>query len=358
MTQTLKIFIPTAGLATRMRPQTWSKPKPLVNVAGRSVLDHLLDMFSSVPTVPGTGAKGSGANISTPELIIILSPGQGETQIPAFMQEHHPEYQTQYVLQPEMRGQSDALWQARDYLSGPAIVCFSDTLLETDFSFLSGEKLGGVAWVKPVPDPRRFGVAEVDDKGWVTKLVEKPQTKKNNLVVVGCYYFKHSEILMSALAEQFRRGKPRKGEYFLTDTINIMIENGLKMRTRLVDVWLDTGTISATLETNRYLLDHGCATITKGQTKTGVKILPPVYIHTSARISNSIIGPYASIGPECEITGARVEDSIIEFGAIIEGAALKASFIGRRAKVLGNSPADPPLKLNVGDDSFVSLKIE
>jgi glucose-1-phosphate thymidylyltransferase len=252
MTQTIKIFIPTAGLATRMRPQTWSKPKPLVNVAGRSVLDHLLDMFSSVPALPGKGAKGSGANIRTPELIIILGPGPGEAQIPAFMQEHHPEYLTHYVLQPEMRGQSDALWQARDYLSGPAIVCFSDTLLETDFSFLAGEKLDGVAWVKPVPDPRRFGVAEVDDKGWVTKLVEKPNTTKNNLVVVGCYYFKHSEILMSALAEQFRRGKPRKGEYFLTDTINIMIENGLKMRTRLVDVWLDIGTISAALETNRY----------------------------------------------------------------------------------------------------------
>ncbi|MGA2505439.1 MAG: sugar phosphate nucleotidyltransferase [Anaerolineales bacterium] len=364
MSQTFKIIIPTAGWATRMRPQTWSKPKALVSVAGRSVLDHLLDMFRSIPALPsakkqiktGAGLPGSDENPKTPELIIILGPGSGETQIPAFMQKCHPERTTHFVLQQEMRGQSDALWLARKYLSGPVLTCFADTLLETDFSFLASEKADGVAWVKAVPDPRRFGVAEVDDKGWVTHLVEKPRTIKNNLVVVGCYYFKQAEKLLPALTEQFKRGKSRKGEYFLTDTINIMIENGLKMRTQAVEVWLDTGTISATLETNRYLLDHGSASKIRNQIKTGIKIIPPVYVHASANISNSVIGPYASIGADCKITGARIEDTIIEAGSIVEGAALKASFIGRQARVLGSSAEDPPLKLNIGDDSFVSLK--
>jgi glucose-1-phosphate thymidylyltransferase len=347
-----------------MRPQTWSKPKPLVSVAGRSVLDHLLDMFRSVPVLPPAGKtvktrSGStkpGGLQNTPEFIIILGPGMGETQIPAFMHESHPEIITHFVLQPEMRGQSDALWLAREYLSGPVLICFADTLLETDFSFLVKEKADGVAWVKPVPDPRRFGVAEVDDKGWVTHLVEKPDNMKNNRVVVGCYYFKHGENLLSAINEQVRRGKARNGEYFLTDTINIMIENGLKMRTQVVEVWLDTGTISATLETNRYLLDHGCATKPRDHIKTGVKILPPVFIHPSATIRESVIGPYASIGAKCTITGARVEDSIIEAGATIEAVALKGSFIGRQARVMGSSTSDPPLKLNIGDDSLVSLK--
>ncbi len=345
MNQNPKIIIPTAGLATRMRPQTWSKPKPLVSVAGRSVLDHLLDMFHSLPTARSLGNKGLPAKgksavketPNSPDLIIILGPGPGETQIPKFMREHHPEYNTHYVIQPEMRGQSDALWLAGEYLSGPLLICFADTLLETDFSFLANEKADGIAWVKPIQDPRRFGVAEVDKDGWVTHLVEKPPTMKNNLVVVGCYYFKQGEKLLSALSEQFRRGNLRKGEYFLTDTINIMIESGLKMRTHLVEVWLDTGTIAATLETNRYLLDHGSATKKRNQIKTGVKVLPPVYVHTSANISNSIIGPYASIGADCKITGARVEDSIIEDGASVEMAALKGSFIGRHARVLGNS---------------------
>lgn len=353
-----------------MRPQTWSKPKALVSVAGRTVLDHLLDMFHSVPAPSPSGmisfagdqvmaGKRSGKSEENPavtEFIIILGPGLGETQIPAFMRERHPELKTHFVLQPEMRGQSDALWLARKFLTGPILVCFADTLLETDFSFLANEKADGVAWVKPVPDPRRFGAAEVDNRGWVTHLVEKPRSLNNNLVVVGCYYFKQAEKLLSALAEQFRRGKSRKGEYFLTDTINIMLESGLKMRTEAVEVWLDTGKIDATLETNRYLLEHGSATKTRNQIKTGVNIVPPVFVHPSANISNSVIGPFASIGGDCTITGARVEDSIIEAGAMVEAVALEGSFIGRRARVQGRSAKDPPLKLNIGDDSFVSLK--
>lgn len=364
MTQTLKIVIPTAGWATRMRPQTWSKPKPLVSVAGRTVLDHMLDMFRSVPDLshPRTkppvraSSRKSGGSPETAEYIIILSSGLGETQIPPFMQDFHPELKTHFVLQPEMLGQSDALWLARKYLTGPVLICFSDTLLDADFSFLADEKADGVAWVKPVPDPRRFGVAEVDDKGWVTHLVEKPQTLENNLVVVGCYYFKQAGKLLSALEVQFQRGASLRGEYFLTDTINIMIERGLKMRTETVEVWLDTGTIDATLETNRYLLEHGKSNKTKIGRKTGVTIVPPVFVHTSAKISNSVIGPFASIGADCTITSSRIEDSIIEAGATVEAAALQGSFIGRQARVQGRSVDDPPLKLNIGDDSSVSLK--
>jgi glucose-1-phosphate thymidylyltransferase len=135
-----------------------------------------------------------------------------------------------------------------------------------------------------------------------------------------------------------------------------MIERGLKMRTETVEVWLDTGTIDATLETNRYLLEHGKSKKTKIGRKTGVTIVPPVFVHTSAKISNSVIGPFASIGADCTITSSRIEDSIIEAGATVDAAALQGSFIGRQARVQGRSVDDPPLKLNIGDDSSVSLK--
>jgi len=339
----LKIVIPTAGWATRMRPQTWSKPKPLVSVAGKTAIDHLLDTFRSVPDPEAA------------EYVIIFSPGLGETQIPPFMKEHYPNLKVNYVLQPVMKGQSDALYLARQYLTGPMIVCFSDTLLETDFSILKDRKIEAMAWVKPVPDPRRFGVAEVGADNRVTRLIEKPTSPENNRVVVGCYYFREGRDLVTAIQEQFKRGTSLKGEYFLTDTINIMIESGLKMHTQIAETWLDTGTIDATLETNRYLLEHGKANKMINEDQNGIKIVPPVFIHESARIRNSVIGPYASIGADCKITAAHIEDSILEAGVLVEAVALKGSFIGRQARVQGRSADDPPLKLNIGDNSSVIL---
>jgi glucose-1-phosphate thymidylyltransferase len=350
MTNKVKIVIPTAGWATRVRPQTWSKPKPLVGVAGRTTLDHLLATFQSVPSL----SKGSTQGSNTAEYVIILGPFLGETQIPPYMKEHYPGYKVHYVLQSSMRGQSDALWLAREHLTGPMIMCFSDTLIETDFSFLAKEQSDGVAWVKPMPDPRRFGVAEVDKDGWIIRLIEKPSSIKNKLVVVGCYFFREGRELVSAIEEQMKRKQSLRGEYFLTEAINIMVERGLKIRTQSIDVWLDLGTIETTLETNRYLLEHGCDNSLSINRKT-VKVLPPVFIHESASINNSIIGPNASIGADCKITNSRVESSILEAGVVVDAASLKGSFIGRQARVQGRSAESTPMVLNIGDNSSVVL---
>jgi glucose-1-phosphate thymidylyltransferase len=153
-----------------------------------------------------------------------------------------------------------------------------------------------------------------------------------------------------------KRGTSLRGEYFLVDALNILLERGLKMRTQAVGVWLDTGTIDATLETNRYLLEHGRANRTLAEKQGSVEIVPPVYIHETAVITDSIIGPYASIGPDCRITHARVEDSILEAGVTVESAALKGSFIGKQSRVQGRAPGTLPLQLNVGDNSSIILK--
>jgi len=285
----------------------------------------------------------------------VLGPYLGETQIPPYMKEHYPKYKIHYVVQSVMRGQSDAIWLAREYLGGPTIMCYSDTLIETDFSFLAEPQTDSVAWVKSVPDPRRFGVAEVNEQGRITRLIEKPDSFENTLAVVGCYYFSEARDLVSAIEEQTRRGKSLRGEYFLADAINIMIERGLKMRTQTVETWLDTGTVESTLETNRYLLEHGC-----GNTKTvrseDSRIVPPVFVHPSAEIHHSTIGPYVSIGANCIVTDSRLESSILEDGVTVETAAIKDSFIGRQARVVGHAASDPLMVLNVGDNSSISFE--
>ena len=339
MAETLKIVIPMAGWGTRMRPHTWSKPKPLVSVAGKTSLEHLLDMFDSVPNPKNT------------EYIFIVGPHHGEQQIPAFIKENYPHMNYHFIVQHKMKGQSHALSLAREYLHGPMIVCFSDTLMEANFSFLADEKADAVAWVMPVPDPRRFGVAELGTDGWVRRFIEKPQTMENNLVVVGCYYFRSAEKLLASIDEQMERGIMLKGEYFLTDTISIMIERGAKVRTEAVHTWLDTGTIEATLDTNRVLLGKMRKQIDR-YAGSQVKVIEPSFIHPSAEIHNSVIGPYASIGADCRIEDSRIADSILEAGCEIKSAGLVRSLIGRQAKVQGRGEAES-MSLNIGDNSVV-----
>jgi len=341
LTEPLKIVIPMAGWGTRMRPHTWSKPKPLVSVAGKTSLEHLLDMFKTLPDPENT------------EYVFILGPYLGEMQIPPFIQEHFPNLKAHFVIQHEMKGQSHALALAREYLHGPMIMCFSDTLMETNFSFLAQEEADGVAWVMPVDDPRRFGVAEEGADGWVKRFIEKPQSMDNNLVVVGCYYIKSADRLLAAIDDQMERGVMLKNEYFLTDAISIMIEGGAKVRTQKISTWLDTGTIEATLDTNKILLEK---TGSNGEKFKGlnVEIIEPVAIHESAQISNSRIGPYASIGANCKIENSQIAESIIEAGCEITDAALSRSLIGRQATVKARGDGQV-MELNISDTSSVIL---
>lgn len=332
----LKIVIPMAGLGTRLRPHTWSKPKPLISLAGQTVLEHILDMFASLP---------DPANF---ELIFIV--GHLRDQIKTFMETHHPELKTDYVVQEEMKGQSHAIYLARDLLHGPMIMIFSDTLIETTFSFLDDESADAVAWVKSVPDPRRFGVAIEGLDGLVTKLVEKPDSMENKLAVVGCYYFKKAQDLIAAIEQQMSQEMMLKGEYFLVDALNIMLADGLKMRTQNVDIWLDAGTHDALLETNAYLLEHGRDNTQEAQQRSGVQIVPPVFIHPSADIENAVIGPNTSIGQNCHIVNSVIRESILDRDVMVTSSVLEGALLGHSVNIHGRAHA-----INAGDDSEIIL---
>lgn len=325
-----------------MRPHTYSKPKPLVSVAGRTTLEHLLDMFKTLPEPDNV------------EFVFIVSPYLGETQIPQFMHDNYPHIKAKYVVQQEMKGQSHAIWLAREHLDGPVMIVFSDSIIETNFSFLDKEEADAVAWVLPFPDPRRFGVAVVGEDGWVQRFIEKPKTIENNLVVIGCYYFKSGKQVIAAIEDQMARNLTLKGEFFLADTISVMIEQGAKVRTHTGDGWLDTGTIEATLETNHVLLDRGRANKTVNKSIDGVEIIAPSFVDPSAEISNSVIGPYASIGAGCKISDSKITESIVEAECEIQAAALSRSLIGRYAKIQGRGHKHF-IQLNVGDNSDVAF---
>jgi len=318
-----------------MRPHTWSKPKPLIALAGKTVLDYVLEQFDSA-------LKGNEV-----EYVLIVGPNQRE-QVEPYMQAHHPDKKVHFVLQEVMRGQSDALYLAREHLKGPLLLSFSDTLIESDLSDLSSLDVDCLTWVKPVEDPRRFGVAQVDSEGWVTRLVEKPQDFSNNLVLVGFYYFRDGEQLISAVAEQLRRGVMLKNEYFLADAVNIMLERGARMRTRQVRVWLDAGIPETVLETNRYLLDHGRDNSSEAARRAGVTIIPPVYIHPETEIEASVLGPHVSIGKGCQLERTVIRNAVIDEGSMIKNVILTDTLLGRRVKVEGQAQL-----LNLGDDSWV-----
>jgi glucose-1-phosphate thymidylyltransferase len=333
---TLKVIIPMAGLGTRLRPHTWSKPKQLVDVAGKAMIDHVLDSLNTLPDPD---------NI---ELICIV--GYLGEQIEDYFKGHYPNRKMHFIVQEDPRGQSHAIQLARQYLNGPLLVVFADTLIETNLSFLSNENADAVAWVKPVPDPRRFGVAVVDQDNQVLRLIEKPQDDSNNLAVVGFYYFVNSKDLLSAIDEQIECQVQLKGEYYLADAINIMLKRGVHMRIEKVNVWLDAGTPEALLDTNRYLLDHGHDNSDLACQRPGVVVIPPVFIHSTAQVSQSIIGPYASVGVGCEVEQSIIRDSILQDGAMATGIILENSLVGRRAHL-----SRRPGVVNAGDNTEVTL---
>ncbi len=332
----MNVIIPLAGFGTRLRPQTYSKPKPLVGVAGKPVLGHILDKV---------------VNESKVGKVVFIVGYLGE-QIEGYVKGTYPQIDGAYVAQQELNGQAPAILLAKNYVSGPTFIVFVDTLADADLTALEKEQADGVIYVKEVEDPRRFGVVQLDGEGIITKFIEKPSTMENRLAVIGMYYVKDAARLMAACEELVRRGTKTKNEYFLADAFNIMIEQGAKLRIQRVSVWLDCGTSQSVLETNRYLLANGRDNSSEWQNNKCV-VVPPVNIHPSAKIVSSVIGPNASIGEGCLIENSVVRDSIVEPGAEVIDHVLANSLIGRDAVLHGR-----PRRFNVGDNSVVGFDEE
>ena len=333
----MNLVIPLAGFGTRLRPHTYTKPKPLINVAGKPVLGHILDRFVT-----------DGANIDN----VVFVVGFLGDQIHDYVSHCYPDLRAHYVEQKELNGQAPAILLARDLVSGPTFVVFVDTLAQIDLSSLKDERSDGVIFVKEVEDPRRFGVVQLDSNGAIKRFVEKPADMNNRLAVIGMYYVKDAVRLMAACEALVSRDIKTQGEYFLADAFNLMIEDGAQLRTSQVDVWLDCGKPETVLETNRYLLQHGHDN-SSAWSGCDCVVVPPVHIHPSATINHSVIGPYATIAEGCQIENSIVRDSIVDAGAHVTEHVLAGSLIGRDALLIGR-----PRRFNVGDSSVVGFDSE
>lgn len=325
----MDIILPVAGLGTRLRPQTWSKPKPLVSVAGKPMLAHVLDRV--LPIADGK---------------IVFITGYLGDQIETWAREAYPDRELAFVEQPEMLGQTDAIIRTREHCHEDALILFPDALFEADFDGLTELEVDGVAFTKTVEDPSAYGVA-VTDGEFVTRLIEKPSEPVSTDAVIGIYYFRNVQDLYTAIDEQFRRDIKTKGEYFLADAIQLMIEAGKKFIIRPIEIWEDAGSAELLLQTNRYLL--ASAPPSPAQ-RPGSVIIPPSFVDRTATIENAVIGPYASIGANAVVRDALVRDSVVEEGAIIESAILENSVVGRKAELVGR-----PKYVNVGDNTKATL---
>jgi glucose-1-phosphate thymidylyltransferase len=327
----MKVIIPLGGLGTRLRPHTYTRPKPLINVAGKPMLGHIIDKFADLPVE---------------EYIFVV--GHLGDQIEHYVKSTYA-FAARFVEQKEALGQAHALWLCREFVDGPVFMIFGDTLFEADLSELARAPRDNLAYVKEVDDPRRFGVAALRADGGVDCFVEKPDSMDNRLAVIGMYYYVDGPRLMRACEELMAQRIQTKGEYFLTDANNLLIEQGERFVTRTVDVWLDTGKPETVLETNRYLLGNGSDNSASLQFPACV-IVPPVNIHPTAKIEEAVIGPYATIGENCVVRRAIIRDSIVEAGATIVDTFLEQSLIGREATVTGRYR-----KFNVGDSATVGF---
>jgi glucose-1-phosphate thymidylyltransferase len=326
----MKIVIPMAGVGKRLAPLTRHKPKALVRLADKRLLDHVLHTFQSLEKTFAL------------EYIFII--GYLGEQIKKYMQESHPDKKVCYYVQEQLMGQSHAVYLAKDVISGPILLTYCDTINEIDFSFLSAESMDGVVSVQEVNDPRRHGIAVINRDNLITRLVEKPKTTEHKLALTGLYYFSEGKSLIKAIEIQMRRNTSLNNEYYLADAINVLVENGARIKTEKALQWLDAGTPEAIVDTNAHLLQRHFEShngITEGQSNV---LIHPVYIHASSHVKNSIIGPNVSIGANCTIEGSIIKNTVVDDGSRVTEAMLANSLIGKSCSI-----SDSPTQVIMAD---------
>jgi len=335
----MKIIVPMAGIGSRLRPHTLTIPKPLTLIAGKPIVQHLVEDISSVlkqdideiafiigPTFPK----------DTEQKLLDIAQKLGTKGV--------------VVVQEEALGTAHAIQCAKDSLNGPCVVAFADTLFKADFTL--DADADGAIWVKQVDNPSAYGVIKVSD-GVITDFVEKPQTMVSDLAIIGIYYFKEAEKLRDEIQYLLDNDIKEKGEYQLTNALETMKQKGMKFVPGQVDEWMDCGNKEITVETNKKVLqfahEAGQNLVSSTVELINSEIIPPCYIGEHVKLINAKVGPNVSLGTNCVVDNSHITDSLIQTNTTIKNATLHQAMIGNYVAYDGNFTS-----VSIGDYSKLS----
>ncbi|MCB0793114.1 MAG: NTP transferase domain-containing protein [Flavobacteriales bacterium] len=332
----MKIIVPMAGMGKRMRPHTHTTAKPLLPIAGKPIVQRLVEDLAAV------------AGEAVEEVAYVTNPAFGkqvEDELVAIAKGIGAKGTIHY--QEEALGTAHAILCAQSALNGRVIVAFADTLFRAQLKL--DKDCDGVIWVNKVEDPKPFGVVKLDKDGIITEFVEKPQTFVSDLAIIGIYYFADGERLRNEMQYLIDNRIMDKGEYQLTNAMENMKQKGARFKAGAVDVWMDCGNKNAMVDTNTKVLDHIQAEpglVGKKGKREHAVIIPPCFIGEDVDIEHAIVGPHVSIGKGSKVRNSVVSRSILRSGSQVEDAVLDNCMLGEHVTVKGEA-----LDLSLGDHS-------
>ncbi|MBK8968309.1 MAG: NTP transferase domain-containing protein [Lewinellaceae bacterium] len=332
----MKVVIPVAGAGTRLRPHTFTQPKPLMPVAGKPIIAFIIDTL---------------AEAGLTNFVFVI--GYLGEKVRNFVEQQYPHLQTEFVYQEHREGSGHAVWMARHAIEqeDQVFIAFGDTIFDADLKEMLDCPHSCVG-VKKVVDPREFGVADTDENGMVTRMIEKPRIPKSNMAMVGLYKVNEVKSLLNAIEHLIQTEQRTVGEYQLTDALQRMHEQGVPFQAITVNNWFDCGRKDVLLETNAMLLSQrGYATDAyKLPDFENTIIIHPIAVGENCNIANSIVGPHVTIGNNVTINSSIIKDSIIGNFASLDDVVLHRSVVGSDATIKGTN-----LSLNIGDNTEIDL---
>ncbi|WP_276131969.1 sugar nucleotidyltransferase [Polluticoccus soli] len=332
----MNIIIPMAGMGKRMRPHTLTTAKPLLPIAGKAIVQRLVEDILAT------------SNEKVDEIAFIIGPSFGpdvEKHLLSVAQSLGATGKICYQHEPQ--GTAHAILCAADSLKGNVFIAFADTLFKATFSIDTNKD--AIIWTQKVHDPSAFGVVKLNDVGEIEAFVEKPKEFVSDLAIIGVYYFKDGENLKKELQRLIDEDIKLKGEYQITDAMDHMLKKGMKFYTDQVEEWLDCGNKDATVYTNRRILDikkDSEQLIAASARLENSVIIAPCYIGENVVIKNSVVGPYVSLEKGAVVEDSRITDSIVGQESIVKNMQLQNSMLGKSVNY-----SEKPRELSLGDFS-------